>query len=432
MDSFLFDIAIFFGLIFFACFSWRKIEFGVYAVIFCLPLYLIRQNIFGIPTTALELGIYTLFTVWFIRNYRRLRAQEFIPDKIFLSGVFLLLAGIAAATFLSVDLRVSAGIFKGWFFDPLLFFIVLVSIIKSSGQAENALKAFSASGFAAAVSGLFYWFGLLPDGVSYDGRLHAFFSSPNYLAMYLAVPFIVAVWFFLTDSFPDENRKNSGKQKYFWLVSGFVMAGAIYLTYSYAAWLAVFVAVFLLICLLAPIAKKKVIFTAFLLFFIVLFFAQSGTDKFQSLKDLSYRSSANSRVMIWSSALMIGRDHPVFGIGPGNFQKYYLDYQKRFTEPYLEWAVPEPHNVFLAFWLETGILGLAGFVLILIWFFRSGFLILKKCRLSGIRSIAAVLISSMVYILLHGIFDTTYWKNDLAMIFWLMLGLIFVIKKNSG
>lgn len=470
------NLAIFSGLIFFAYFSWRKIEYGIYAIVFCLPLYMVRLNIFGIPSTALELGIYILFIIWLAKNYRFVKLNKIIPDRLLRIGIFLLLAGALISTVFSHELKTSAGILKGWFFDPLLFFVILVSIIKNCGQATSALKVFSISGLAVAAVSLFYWLGFLPNGVSYDGRLSGIYVSPNHLAMYLAAPFIIAVWFFLKNSLslknlnipsypqgsptrfclhggalasPDAtknklasfkvyaNRLNLllGKEKYFWLVSAFVMAAAIYFTYSYAAWLALFILFIVSFYFLFKEThfRKKVLLFAILLFAILLV-GQSGTGKFENLKNLSYRSSVNSRLMIWRSALAIGRDYPVLGIGPGNFQKYYLDYQSRVlgTEPYLEWAVPQPHNIFLAFWLQTGILGLAGFIVILFWFFKSGILILKKCRLGGIRDTAIILLSAMAYILLHGLFDTTYWKNDLAMIFWLILGLAAVVKEEAG
>ncbi len=37
--------------------------------------------------------------------------------------------------------------------------------------------------------------------------------------------------------------------------------------------------------------------------------------------------------------------------------------------------------------------------------------------------ISDILISLMIYILVHGLVDTTYWKNDLALMFWLIIGL---------
>jgi len=35
----------------------------------------------------------------------------------------------------------------------------------------------------------------------------------------------------------------------------------------------------------------------------------------------------------------------------------------------------------------------------------------------------------MIALLTHGFFDTPYFKNDLAIIFWVMVGLAVVLKK---
>lgn len=429
MASFLF-IIIFFFLALFACFSRQKVELGIYAAVFYLPFYLIRLNIFGVPSTAFELGIYMLFVIWFIKNYHSVKLAEIIPDKRLKIGVILLLSGALISTVFSGDPKTSAGILKGWFFDPFLFFIILTAEIRTLGQKTDVLKALFFSGAAVAVLSLFYWFGYLPDGVSFDGRLHAFYSSPNYLAMYLAIPFIIGVWFLLEESFRADSGGKDKKEKYFWSVPVFIIGIAIYCTFSYMAWFAVFSAVFLLVYLLAPAAMRKIFFGGAALILVVLVFSQSGTSKFENLKNLAVRSSYSSRLMIWRSALEIGKDNPIIGIGPGNFQKYYLDYQPRFSEPYLEWAVPQPHNIFLAFWLETGIIGLLGFLALLIWFFKYSFALLKSGRLDRDNfSLVAVLAAIMVYMVVHGLSDTTYWKNDLAIEFWLELALLSSVKR---
>lgn len=131
--------------------------------------------------------------------------------------------------------------------------------------------------------------------------------------------------------------------------------------------------------------------------------------------------------MVWQSAILIIKDNPIFGIGPGMFQEYYLNYQRYFS-PYLEWAVPQPHNLFLAFWLQTGIIGMAGFLFLIFWFFGHGFtLILRRIH----ADIVLALMSIMVYTLIHGLLDTTYWKNDLSVIFWLIIISMVFIKKIS-
>ena len=126
----------------------------------------------------------------------------------------------------------------------------------------------------------------------------------------------------------------------------------------------------------------------------------------------------SSRMMIWKSSALMIKNNFIFGIGPGNFQNKYLEYQKYFP-PYLEWAVPQSHNLYLAFWLQSGIIGLIGLIgLISTWLKKTIGEILKNQKNSALL---AVSLGIVIYILLHGILDTTYWKNDLALIFWIFL-----------
>jgi uncharacterized membrane protein len=73
----------------------------------------------------------------------------------------------------------------------------------------------------------------------------------------------------------------------------------------------------------------------------------------------------------------------------------------------------------LAFYLQSGLIGFVGFVLILFWLFR-------KARISDVVFIF------LVYFRIHGLVDALYWKNDLAMIFWLLVGIGFSARKNSS
>ncbi|OGI21597.1 MAG: hypothetical protein A3J06_01000 [Candidatus Moranbacteria bacterium RIFCSPLOWO2_02_FULL_48_19] len=113
----------------------------------------------------------------------------------------------------------------------------------------------------------------------------------------------------------------------------------------------------------------------------------------------------------------------LFGIGLGRFQEVYLEYQKYFP-PYLEWAVPQPHNLYLAVWLQTGLLGLIGFILLVS---RAIILLIKnKSRES------ALLLGLLTLYLIYGLFDTPFFKTDLAFSFWLVIALIMTLPKPEA
>jgi len=368
-----------------------NLENLIYLSIILLPSYLIKINIFGIPTNFLEILI-SICLVWWVFE-KRYRNTDFKYKKIKIA-VFLIIFGLFISTFVNENYKIGLGIIKGWFVFPILLIFISRSVIQNR---ENIFKAFYGSAFFVGSVGLAYFF---LDYLTYDGRLKAFFNSPNYLAMYLAPAFIFGCYFF------RQNRKVYG-------ISLMVIVLSLYLTFSYTAWLAMISAIFAI----EIIKNKKHFFQskAFVLIIfsiIFLFLIQLNNRKINDLSHFYERSSIASRVMIWKASEKILKDNWLWGIGPGNFQNKYLEYQKFFPS-YLEWAVPHPHNIFLAFWLVGGILSFIGFFSLIFFWFREIF----KIKNSQLKF---AVFGMMLYILIHGFFDTTYFKNDLAVIFWML------------
>ncbi|MBI3671319.1 O-antigen ligase family protein [Candidatus Azambacteria bacterium] len=384
-----------------------------------MPSYLLRFDILGIPTTALEVLIYTMFFVFALSLFfdkektkaGRLKTA-FLQNKTIFFGISLFVLGAFFASAISQDPRVSFGLFKAYFFDPLIFLAVFISVV-SKDNIKPVFASFLASGVVLSVISIF-------GTTTYDGRLQGFFNSPNFLAMSLSPVLLAFFALFL----------NSERMKYLYLFLFFVVSIPFFLTYSFGAFFGVFVAMFFIIFLSEKPLKFKV-FLAMSIFILAasLFLFQAESKKAQDLLSLDARSSFASREMIWRASYEILKDNYVFGIGPGMFQKYYLDYQKKFDEPYLEWAVPHPHNIFLAFWLQNGIIGLFGFLIILFFVFK-GSLSLTKNKDFQFKSAEIFLLAFFAYFVVHGIIDTPYWKNDLALTFFLFLGVVLILKSR--
>jgi len=408
----------------------KALKWGIYLIVFCLPLYLLRFEIFNIPTTVLEIMIYALFLLWLAKSgFKGLKA--IIKENRFLFiAVFLILLGVSLATLRSWDLRLSAGIWKSWFVDPLLFFIVFISAIKSKKEIRNVFYALIFSGFVVSLISLVYLFlGKLDP----EGRLQGIYNSPNYLAMYLA-PALIISFFCLLQNYSHENTRRSPSETSrcaspslcpakagqpcplglwsIFLVSNFSLSTLIlYCTRSFGAWIGVLAAtgIGLMIWLWSSGNKKTAIILAvfLLLACVSIYFVKFNTR--------AGMLSINSRVEIWQQSVWGLRAYPLLGIGPGTF--------KDFFPLHPDWQIPQPHNLYLAFLLQTGIIGFLGFILLLLWFFW------HKANQPW-DNIQLLLISIMVYILVHGLVDTLYWKNDLSIVFWLVIGATLVLKSK--
>ncbi len=137
--------------------------------------------------------------------------------------------------------------------------------------------------------------------------------------------------------------------------------------------------------------------------------------RFGSLLDLQ-QGGTFFRLELWRSSLALVREHPWFGVGPGNF----LDvYRTRYVLPsaWQEFNLEHPHNVYLDHWTRLGLLGLLAGAAAQIAFWR-------KVRQRPRRDALALgLAGGMAALLAHGLVDNTLFFPDLALTFFLMLWL---------
>jgi O-antigen ligase len=391
---------------------------GIYLIIFCLPLYLIRFEIFKIPTTALELLIYALFVLWVIKGGHKGLWAVLKHERLLVWGTLLLLLGVSIATIFSWDIRISAGIWKAWFVDALLFLFVFVTVIKK----EDVKKVFNSlifSGLVVAIISLVY---LICGDLNYQGRLQGIFNSPNYLAMYLA-PMLIILMANIYSHKDTCRSRNSGSHSisadcgrlpmrslsrtniclFLCLVSCILFLVVLFFTKSFGVLLGTISAIGLGAIIYFYQKNKKILAMGLIIigFAIILVF---GLIKIQSIEGLK---SFDARFAIWDKAINAFLENPFTGIGPGTFELYF--------PPFPKWGVPQPHNIFLAFLIQTGLVGFVGFILILIWFYKN-------------NTKNLVLLCLMTYILAHGLVDTTYWKNDLSLMFWMIIGTTLILQ----
>ncbi|MFH1182668.1 MAG: O-antigen ligase family protein [Candidatus Moraniibacteriota bacterium] len=446
---------------------------------------------------------------------------------IFFYSVVLLLLSSIVSTLFAINHRAALGAAKSWFFLPVLLFFALLPLLQSAKFRHKFLYSIAFSGVVITIINLPF---VLANIYTYDGRLTGLYLSPNHLAMAL-VPGIIALALLLSSAFLSSSRKRGSREILIVLLFALELL-TLYFTSSYGTWAGLLIPLLILFVIPSasrichpersrgiPLKKdsirpavltssqysifrgipplrslaatfgrndnKKQLYVKLLLvilLFGLLALSQASNPKLSHIINGDYYSSLHSRLMIWQSALAISRDHWLFGIGAGNFQQAYLDYQSRFPEPYIEWAVPQPHNIFLAFLTQLGIVGLVSFIFILIltlfrivipsesqgrvegslkqterdsstslrsvrndnknkrlgfshWDFignwKLGFGNLKN-KIDRLDTLSLWAFVYLVYILIHGLADTPYFKNDLAILFWLALAAIWTAKSPKS
>lgn len=370
-----------------------------------------RWVIMGVPiywseAAALAFVGLTFSVFGWQESFRRIRQAAF-ANRPLVIGLGIMALGLVSSLIVSSATDQARGIVKAWFLIPCLLGCG-VFVSAAAGKTRLILGAgLTGLSVSAAVAAIF----LLRGDLTFDGRLQGLFPSPNLLAMHISAGMFLAGHFYRVAGTTWVRRLS--------LVSLPLFAVVLWHTASYTTWLSLIVgaAVWWLVAGQVSIRRGGTALMAVLLIGAALLATQRDQPKFVHWFDGSERSSLDSRMMIWRSSAKMISDHPLAGIGMGNFQATYLEYQKYYP-PYLEWAVPTPHNLYLMFWLSTGFSGLVGFLMLIAAWWRGVWQTKENSpRLAGLY------LAWMAMMLAQGVFDTPYWRTDLAYQFWILLSL---------
>lgn len=401
--------------------AWKKPGDAIALVVLLIPSYLLRFTVLSIPTNFFEAGVLILFIISIFRPEDRRQwrpARHRLPTSLIIFVSLFLIACIIS-TVISNQPRVSLGILKSWVFIPLL----LSWVAFVYGYAANSLKIVNAlilSGLATALIGF--------SQLDTLNRIKSIYDVPNSLALWLAPILVLAAWLAIS------------RHKYSRLYSLFSLpiALALILTQSVSGVAAVVIALTVgMMFWIKPPAKKHYIIILFLLFLsTTTFFFISGRLQYLAapLLNKDIHNSISVRLQLWDISWDLIKESPILGLGLGQFEPAYQQkLHERFQKfenckiencipPIAEYVFRDPHNWILSFWLNTGLLGLVTFIGINITVIKQ-FNNLTIKQLPN-RAIPQSLLLALVCILIFGLTDTIYWKNDLAVLYWLIIFLI--------
>lgn len=304
----------------------------------------------------------------------RLRA---LP-AVFRWGGALLLLGLLISVSVAGVQGEALGAAKAWFIMPLL---LLVTIVASAMSVRTLVWGIVATALAQTL----YGFALLP--AQQEMRMIGTFSSPNFYAASVVPALFLAYGF-------------TRREK--WLVMAVLLVG-ILASQSLGGMVGLIAGALYVVAMASR--KKK---SAGIMIGIMVVMALIGGALAYKRFSNNPRSSLASRQEIWQVALRIGDQHPVTGIGLRNFDNEYLKAVPYVTTDPIEWNVPEPHNLYLAFWLDLSAVGLVAMLLIM----------------GGALAYGGAAAVTMAVLLAHGLVDTPIFKLELAVLFWLYVTII--------
>lgn len=131
------------------------------------------------------------------------------------------------------------------------------------------------------------------------------------------------------------------------------------------------------------------------------------------------------RVAHWQAAVAMATDHPVFGIGLGNYELAYDQYRL------INWedALGHAHNLYLNLLAEAGVIGLLAYLVFWLIVFRLTWTI-RRHPDPAARMVSAGLLGSWTYIAVHSLFDHLY-VNNLFLHIGVLLSLLAVLYRQT-
>lgn len=468
-------ITIFLFLILYYIIASRKIDWGVMLIIMGLPLYLWRSQLFGLPFTVLEAMILITFFVWFftgtnfknflkgaygIKDYFKNRKNRMSYPFGLEASLVIIIAFIACL--FSGFSAASLGIWKAYFFEPILLFILIINNFQDKKGFRKIIFSLAIGAFAVSLYaiiqkitglGIANEFWANPE----NRRAVSFFGYPNAVGLYLA-PIILLITGYL---YRNISSKRAG-ENIFLIIVILMSFLAIYFAKSEGALIASSGAL-VLFGLLANKTSRILAFSLIVVIGVILTVSQPLRDytvKKATLMDLSGQIRRQQWIETWQ---MLEEGRFISGSGLSGYQQAIEPYHQEGifvndgdpnfrrklvfgSDEYKDehWQPVEvylyPHNLLLNFWTELGLLGMLLFAWIFIKIlfislasFRFPFSFVQDKQISNfVRDGYCPYISlgigcAIVTMIIHGIVDVPYFKNDLSAMFWIIMAMAGLI-----
>jgi len=400
---------------YFICFcilAWKNFSLAIGFLIALLPAYLIRFNIGPIPSTILEINFFAILIIWIAKHLKTDRQVIFeIIKRYRLLTLFTFL--LIIATFIScflhpIPLRALA-IWRAYFLEPILLFTIIVGH-KKNITADSLIKHLMVASIGISllaiiqkISGQFYPPSLWDDELF--GRVTSFFTSPNAIGLFLVPVFLL--------SLPLLRKYNI-----FAILHAVISLFAIGLSMSQGAWIAL--AVGLLIYLFFTNYKKTV--------FAIATFGIIAVLTIPSLKSAIFfeDQSGQNRLTLWRYSIEYLTDSPQNFIMGSGLRTFFNEVQRPHYDVKQMERLIYPHNIILNFWLETGLIGTIAFVGIVICAVK-----ITAKKESDYFVEKAAIYAAISAIFIHGLVDVPYFKNDLSMLFWLIIAVVIITSQQK-
>lgn len=377
----------------------------------------------AVSISATNIVLVVIYLIGLIFVWKKKGKEHFSFDKQLLILFIAIFSWGAFCTILSGNYVIPDVFDDMWEYSPLVFFPLLLSL--AVVKKERIIDILLLSSSLVSILGIIQCFAptivypfprQLIDPYS---RLRGFFSHPLHAGGFYS---IVAILSFSMILFMNiEGRK----KVYVWGAC-IINLLSVVLTMSRSYLISVVLAIIIL-----SLVKswKLMISTTLLLAAIIILLLSFHSDvstRVKTLTDPDY-SSNKERTYIWESGMAMTIDHPLFGVGKGNWkkeakEKYFPRIEKKYNYKLADYG--HAHNSYLTWASETGIIGLMlylSFWLTVIWRLYS------RVSHEKIGSLDFVLITGSLAgignLLVAGLFENNFGTSVVLLLIAFLVGL---------
>ncbi len=341
---------------------------------------------------------------------------------------------IAVATALSpVRKAAIPGLAKATLF--LLGFALMARVLRSPQLRNWVITLYLHVALLVSSYGLRQWFfgaealatWVDPTSpLSKTTRVYSYLGNPNLLAGYLIPAMVLsAVAMFAWRGWLP---------KLLAVVMFVANSACLLVTFSRGGWIGMVLAMFVLAVLLVDwwsvhlprlwqvLAMPIVLGGSLALVTLAILFVDPVRDRVLSIFVGRGDTSNNFRINVWIAVLEMIRTYPILGIGPGNvaFRQVYVLFQRpRFN-------ALGAYSVILEVAVETGLVGLACFLWLLVVTVSQGIYQLRQLRTSHDPNAFWLMgaIATLFGMIGHGLVDTVWFRPEVNTLWWLMVATI--------
>ena len=378
-----------------------------------MPAYTLRWRIGFYPSTVLEVAI-VLTVVAFVLESWRARTMPSFRTPLTVAALIFLLAG-AIEVVASPDRRAALGIYRAYLIEPVAFFFVLGLVVRRWRDATVVMAGLAAAGLIVGIANSVVILDAIRHHTISPGVTGpvTIFTNANDIALFL-VPLIALAGSITLYSQDRRERIVAVVCLAFAAVStllsfsrgGYLALAAVAiglaLSHRHRWWFVSAAAAAAIALLLIPAINHRI-----------------GVE-------LDFSNPQNTlvgRFELWRVSLQMLQQHALFGGGLSGFAQTIAPY----WNPTHSDRFIYPHNIVLTFWSETGLLGLFAFAWILVAAFILSWQVWRSQ--SVWRPIGLGVLLFLVGVVVHGLVDVPYFKNDLSLEFWALLGLVWAARR---